>query len=449
MKRTAILISLVLLSAWSASAAVPSSTQQPTQQQYPWTREEVTAFNTFFRQPDVAKKIQSLEDFVAKFPQSALVPMAQRFLVFLYLQKPDLNKAFEIAEAYFHSTHEKYAEAFKLLFGQQIEKAGGKLPTSPMEDFQMLATLAESANRVARSGKTDLDEQALKYTERALALAQAGSAPPTMGSAIWEQNKNTIMATLYQTIGLIKFNHQAYDEALAALTKAGQLQGSDPTTFYLQGEALRLSQYAEERKKIEEMQKQFNDLTEQLGQFNQQLAEINKELEDLSKKPQTRKVKERIQELQQQGEEINQKAAELLAPYKLTSKALETLASEGVAQEIVEKLRPLEGQEFSTKDDFLAAVKAVIEEEQLKPHEQIILKYANRLEQLQEQMDEQRARIDQIVDQMIQAYARAVALSDKVPQLKQTARQRLETYWKYRHNNSLEGLDELIQKLKA
>lgn len=55
------------------------------------------------------------------------------------------------------------------------------------------------------------------------------------------------------------------------------------------------------------------------------------------------------------------------------------------------------------------------------------------------------------LDKVIDAYAQAVAATEATPQYQQAAtqlRQDLENYYKFRHNNSTEGLQQLIDKYK-
>ncbi|MBI3951189.1 MAG: hypothetical protein HY314_12130 [Acidobacteria bacterium] len=402
MKRILTLMTLALLlaTAWGIRLVQPISAQplqqeqqeqqqqQPQQQGPPWSYDEAQAFNTAIAETDLAKKTQSLEQFLTKYPESALTPVVRRILVFLYLQNQNLQKAFDTAEVYFNARHEKYAEAFKTIWGADLGKAGAMLPTEPTQDFQLLYTLVDAANRAVKGNNHTFDDLALKYSERMLAMLSSGGVPPTMPSSAWKSNENVIVGMLHQTIGLVKLNRKEYDQASAALKKAGELNPSDPVTFYLQGEALRTSKYAELRTAVEQTRQKYNELTEQLKGVEEQVNQINTELEKLSKLPETAKNKARIEELTQQGKNLND-----------------------------------QGKQIS---------------DQLQP--------------LSDQIDKQVAETDQVVDDMIRAYGKTVALTDNnasLKQLNQAARQYLESYYKYRHQGSLDGLQELIARLKT
>ena len=66
--------------------------------------------------------------------------------------------------------------------------------------------------------------------------------------------------------------------------------------------------------------------------------------------------------------------------------------------------------------------------------------------------DEQLKKVQALLDSVIDAYAHAVALSEgnaTLQQIRQQYAQDLETYYKYRHNGSTEGMQQLIDKYKA
>ncbi|MBI3951188.1 MAG: hypothetical protein HY314_12125 [Acidobacteria bacterium] len=459
MIRIVTLMTLVLLLApsatWSLSVKGVSDAQesQPQQQTNSWTNEEYQAFYTASSDPDLIKRTHLLEQFLAKYPQSALAPLVRRNLVFIYIQNQNLNKAFETTESYLspkpafkitnqsleslksaglpddvlgklasvkdqrivgeeefsgtvsqaigeestaqfkssildHARTNDYAEAFKFAYGRLLEQASATLPTKPRDDFDLLINLIVVANGAARSKNTGLDAPTLRYIEAASAMVKADSVPPTIPPPRWTGNEKAFEAILQQTVGLIKFNNQKYDEAVPALQKAGELAPTDPVTFYVYGESVRLGKYAEARKAVEEARQEYNDITQQLEQIETQVNEINAELEKLSKLPETSKNKARIEELKKQGEELNAKGKEL--------------------------------------------------SDQVQP--------------LSDQVDQKVAQTDQVVDEMIRVYAKTAALTDNNASLKslnQPARQYLESYYKYRHQNSLEGLPELIQKMKT
>ena len=66
--------------------------------------------------------------------------------------------------------------------------------------------------------------------------------------------------------------------------------------------------------------------------------------------------------------------------------------------------------------------------------------------------DEQLKKVQGLLDSVIDAYAHAVALSEgnaTLQQIRQQYAQDLESYYKYRHNGSTEGMQQLIDKYKG
>jgi len=66
--------------------------------------------------------------------------------------------------------------------------------------------------------------------------------------------------------------------------------------------------------------------------------------------------------------------------------------------------------------------------------------------------DEQLKKVQALLDSVIDAYAHAVALSEgnaTLQQIRQQYAQDLESYYKYRHKGSTEGMQQLIDKYKA
>jgi hypothetical protein len=66
--------------------------------------------------------------------------------------------------------------------------------------------------------------------------------------------------------------------------------------------------------------------------------------------------------------------------------------------------------------------------------------------------DEELKKVQTLLDSVIDAYAHAVALTEgnaALQQIREQYAQDLETYYKYRHNGSKEGMQQLIDKYKA
>jgi len=276
--------------------------QAPAQPQY--TREEADAYNAVYRAYEAGKPeevVQAGEAFLAKFPNSVLAPRAKPILVLAYVQTNRFEKAFDM---------------------------GREVLSADPNNFSILYVLALAAATASKGRDTRFDADGLTYAMRALELASTGNAPPGFAPQLWEQQKNKILGALHQAAGLFLYNKTDYEPAIEHLKKSAELDQSDPVTFYLIGEALKLGKYAK-------LRESYDKLTPE-----EKVAEAGKQL------------------LQQ---------------------------------------------------------------------------------------------VDEVVDQMIEMYARTVAISEanaSFQALNQEARKILESFYRYRHNDTTEGMEELIKKYK-
>ncbi|MCS6816523.1 MAG: hypothetical protein NZ746_03980 [Blastocatellia bacterium] len=274
------------------------------QAQPQYTREEAEAYNALYQAFAAGKleeAVQAGEAFLAKFPNSVLAPRARPILVLAYAQTNRFEKAFNV---------------------------GREVLSADPNNFSILYVLALAAATASKGRDTRFDADGLTYATRALELASAGNAPPGFAPQIWEQQKNKVLGALHQAAGLFLYNKADYDPAIEHLKKSAELDPSDPVTFYLIGEALKLGKYAK-------LRENYDKLTPE-----EKVAEAGKQL------------------LQQ---------------------------------------------------------------------------------------------VDEVVDQMIEMYARTVAISEtnaSFQALNQEARKLLESFYRYRHNDTTEGMEELIKKFK-
>jgi tetratricopeptide (TPR) repeat protein len=303
MRKVASLIgSLLCVLLVAGAGRIAARAQAPAQPQY--TREEAEAYNALyeaFRTGKLEEAVQAGEAFLAKFPNSVLAPRAKPILVLVYAQTNRFEKAFEM---------------------------GREVLSADPNNFSILYVLALAAATASKGRDTRFDADGLTYATRALELAASGNSPPGVAPQMWEQQKSKALGSLHQAAGLFLYNKADYDPAIEHLKKAAELDPSDPVTFYLIGEALKLGKYAKLR-------------------------------------------------------------------------------------ESYDKLTPEE-------------------------------KVADAGKQLLQQ-------VDAVVDEMIEMYARTVAISEanaSFQALNQEARKLLESFYRYRHNDTTEGMEELIKKYK-
>ncbi|GBC76968.1 hypothetical protein HRbin08_00436 [bacterium HR08] len=293
------ILSLVLIAGMGGTTF---GAQAPAQPQY--TREEADAYNALYQAFQAGKfeeAVQMGEAFFGKYPNSVLAPRAKPMLLVAYVQTNRLEKAFAL---------------------------GREVLSADPNNFGLLYVLALAASAASKGRDTRFDADGLTYATRALELAAAGNAPPGFSPQLWEQQKSKVLGALHQAVGLFLYNKAEYESAIEHLKKSAELDPSDPVTFYLIGESLKLGTYAKLR-------------------------------------------------------------------------------------ESYDKLTP--------EEKVAEAGKALLQQ------------------------------VDAVVDQMIEMYARTVAISEanaSFQALNQEARKLLESFYRYRHNDTTEGLEELIKKYK-
>lgn len=293
------ILGLVLIAGMGGTAL---GVQAPAQPQY--TREEAEAYNALYQAFQAGRfeeAVQKGETFFEKYPNSVLAPRAKPMLLVAYVQTNRLEKAFAL---------------------------GREVLSADPNNFGLLYVLALAASAASKGRDTRFDADGLTYATRALELAASGNAPPGFSPELWEQQKGKVLGALHQAAGLFLYNKAEYEPAIEHLKKSAELDPSDPVTFYLIGESLKLGTYAKLR-------------------------------------------------------------------------------------ESYDKLTP--------EEKVAEAGKALLQQ------------------------------VDAVVDQMIEMYARTVAISEanaSLQALNQEARKLLESFYRYRHNDTTEGLEELIKKYK-
>jgi tetratricopeptide (TPR) repeat protein len=144
---------------------------------------------------------------------------------------------------------------------------------------------------------------------------------------------------------------------------------------------------------------------------------------------------------------------------------------QGQKSKIAGEMQQAIGLFLHTKADYDGAIEHLKTASELNPKDPLAVyltaeslklgKYAKLQAEYNKLTDEQKVgdqgkellkQVDEIVDQMIEVYAKAVALAEADSQLQQlgtVAKQTLEGFYKYRHNNTTDGMDDLIKKYKS
>ncbi len=217
---------------------------------------EADAWTATTMEQDPAKRVDAINQFLAKFPEAGLKGFAYANLSALYLSLGDADKSTE--------------------FG---EKAVELDPDRP----DVLAILSQLYARRARPNELDYRakmQKAETYAKHALELIETIPKPPGLADDQFLKHKETITVMAHSGLGLTYFNNRRYALAvneLKAATEAIYAQ-VDPVDFYVLGLAyVNTQKYAEG---VTALQKAYDEAPQ--GPFkdavNQQLADAKKKL---------------------------------------------------------------------------------------------------------------------------------------------------------------------------
>jgi hypothetical protein len=498
--RTVLTLFLIVVS----PALTPIQEQAPPKPDVPpWTGEESQMFNAATQAPDLAKQIQLAEEFLSKFTKSALAPLMQRRLIGLYLQPQafNLKKAFEITKAYLappdpelrwydlkdsaslagklREAKEPLSQYLRAQLSSEMQKLldeyqGGAPPDAVLngliddlnrllrgpclyekDRFTEIALSEHTRTQVEHSPQGEdllrLNRMLLEEAYPKEIASPAGRypdafqrifGPPFKRAGIQLPMKPTddlqlLLLLVNSANGEAKgrSHDHALDEQVLTYAQLAlgviNTGGVPPTVApanWTQGEKainalvhqtiglvkFHRQQYSEAidsfqsaaqsdpsdpanffltgeairlseyAKLADELKKMRDDYSQLTDKIKQVERQVDQVNQELSKLPDTQRNKPQIEELKKKGEELTAQGTEL-------SKQAEEQAGK---------------------------------------------------------IDEKVKVVDQVVDRMIGAYAKTVARSDKVPDLQKTARAYLETYWKYRNQNTLDNLEDYIKKQK-
>jgi tetratricopeptide (TPR) repeat protein len=180
----------------------------------PVTAEEEAAIKAFRDAPtsDLAKKDQTGEDFLQKYPQSRYRSEVYIWLVRGYLAQGQVEK---------------------------MEAAGEKELELNPNDPQTLAILGSTLPRAMNASTPNPQqrlEKAESYCKKALELLPTLPKPPDLTDENFTKAKDQTSAMAYGGLGIIAVRQQKYAEAIPNFEQAVKLDPTpDPVNFYLLG----------------------------------------------------------------------------------------------------------------------------------------------------------------------------------------------------------------------
>lgn len=162
----------------------------------------------------------------------------------------DLNKKLAMAkEALGLYPNSTYAQYFKDQLNQarggllqeaiQQDKAadvfriGGEVLDEDTENLNYLLTLAEYSSRLARKRDYSYADKGTLYARKSIELINTGKKPVGIDDKAWDQRRELVLGSMYQTVGLFLIKANKDNEALNSLTEAIKHDCSDPDNYLL------------------------------------------------------------------------------------------------------------------------------------------------------------------------------------------------------------------------
>jgi tetratricopeptide (TPR) repeat protein len=206
--------------------------------------DEATMADKIVKAADDTARLQAAEEFIKKYPQSALRPQLVERLSQQIANLPDNAQKITLAERYLvtfngpgegdiltpvlvisYITAKKFDDAFRV--------GASWLEKNP-NDAVVLANLAFHAVDQARQGNQKFINVAQDYGTRAVALFESDQKPARYtDDAQWKQTKDSWLPQLHQSLGLLFLVGSKPADAIKHLEKAAALNANDAATFYL------------------------------------------------------------------------------------------------------------------------------------------------------------------------------------------------------------------------
>jgi hypothetical protein len=257
LRRSLVILALLLgLSAIAIQAAAPAvqTPQYPQQQsgqakpagQAPAASDgEIQAAKKVQSAADPAAALQAADEFVKKYPKSALMKNVAQIAAAKIAALQDPTQKITFSETYQNTFKgpeyddiilpiliDGYAKGNRP--DDAFQKADGYLQRHP-EDLPLLTQIFQAGVDLIKHRNPKYVAQTQKYGAAAIALIEAGKKPDSLSDADWGVYKNQVLPQLYQSMGLLAVATGNEDDARAKLNKALSLNPADPFSYVLLG----------------------------------------------------------------------------------------------------------------------------------------------------------------------------------------------------------------------
>ncbi len=188
---------------------VPAQQQQ---QQPTYTRAEYDAYTAAVGEQDARRRLQLLDDFVNKFPQSTLLPYINRLYYLTYSQLQNHVKTIEYAD--------RVLATGNLEFASRLEALVARAQAFYLAYSSQQLTSDEAVRRAGQAARQGLE------------VIEQWSRPEQMTPEQYEQQRRGLRILMNTVAGMAELHLKNYAEAIPFLRAALQLDPNDALNHY-------------------------------------------------------------------------------------------------------------------------------------------------------------------------------------------------------------------------
>lgn len=270
---TGALLGIAMITGVASAMSIPAAAGLTAQQQAPASQARaeydayMAAYKAYYTDRDYQKSWDLANAFVEKYPSSQYAAPAK-----------DLSQRSRIAV---------YQVAYQARNFDKVFSMGKEFLAEHPEDITVLLQLAIAAGTMAKSNDFKYQTEGEEYGHKAIQLIETGQRPNGISEADWNgKTKNGLLGQLYQISGLFHEKEEKIDQAIDDLKKSGEIDSSDPVTFYLLGR-LHFRKYTDFAKEYAKLRDQYNAMIDDqkvagagkavLAQVEQNRAKVDSE----------------------------------------------------------------------------------------------------------------------------------------------------------------------------
>ena len=236
---------VILLISSCAFAQTPTESPKPQETKTPEVSEgEANAAKAINSAPDAAAKLTAAEEFVKKYPKSAIRLQVARYVAGQIAQVGDTAQKVTLAENFqkvFTADNEQAEiQSVKLdayLAAKRTDDAfnlGASILAKQPDDAKVLSQLAIAGTDEVKQRNSKYLSPSMQYGLKAIELIEANQKPATIDEPTWASIKG-LVPHLYQSVGILSIASGNMAEARGRFEKARALNPTEPFNYVMLG----------------------------------------------------------------------------------------------------------------------------------------------------------------------------------------------------------------------